>query len=192
MKAYKGFTKDITSRLGDGVAEHCTFEQGKSMITEESKTARSGFHCCENVFECMSYYPMNGENRFFLVEAEGDINEDAYERIACTKITLLEELNPLKIAYHGMSYMIEHPDRERWEQTHVGVVVRKDEAEAKQPDHIAIARGKNPRVWGVKGSIIGLIREDEQGNIVQAKLMRMPEDLADRWLCLLEDGTVSA
>ena len=88
MRAYKGFTPDLMSRLGGKPVQ---FKVGETYEEPRSKTANSGFHCCENPFECLSYYGYK-QDRFCLVEAEGDIDEDDFERISCTKLTILKEL----------------------------------------------------------------------------------------------------
>lgn len=169
MRAYKGFTKDLVARLGDGKEETCRFAPGETKEVEASKTFSCGFHCCENPFECLKYYALDGENRFFIVEAEGDIDEDEEERIACTRITLVEELTPLKFAFEGIRYIVNHPQRERWKQSRIGVTVAEDRAEAKDRGDIAIARGGHPSVVGVEGSILGLIAEKD-GMITGVKL----------------------
>lgn len=189
MIAYKGFTKDLWSRLGDDKEENCRFVIGETKKVSESKTARSGFHCCENPFSCLGYYDLDGQNRFFKVEAAGDIDEDESERIACTKITLVKELNMKEFALEGMKYIIEHPDRANWKQSHGTVVVKQDEAEAKDQKSIAIARGTNPKVKGPEGSILGLIVEDDQG-IKNAKLLICTGATADKWLRLTEEREV--
>lgn len=189
MIAYKGFSKDLRSRLGDGKEETCQFAIGETKTVPESKTARNGFHCCENPFGCLAYYPMDGQSRFFKVEAGGDIDEDGSERIACTQITLLKELSPVELALAGMQYMISHPDRGNWERGYGSVKVHSDSAEAGNSGDIAIARGANPKVRGPKGSILGLIVEDGQG-IQRAKLLVAPVQLAGRWLTLDEDREV--
>ncbi len=191
MRAYKGFTEGIKSVMGNGVAEKCTFHPGQAKEEAKSKTARSGFHCCEYVMDCMGYYPMNGKNRFFVVEAEGDIDEDEHNRIACTKITLVRELDAAGIALEAMVYMIEHPDRSGWECDRVGVQVRREQAKADAPGHIAIARGRDPQVIGRCGSIVALLKE-EDGMIEAAKLFRVTEGLAGKWLGLTEKGGVTA
>ena len=187
MIAFKGFTKDLTARLGSG---NYQFEEGKTYTEESSKTVRSGFHCCENPFGCLTYYALNGENRFFMVEAAGSIDEDGDERIACTEITLLKELSVLEFALEGMKYMINHPAREKWQQGHREVKVKPDMAEASEVNHIAIARGENPRVKGPKGSILGIIREAEGFGIVDAKLFVIGTSEADKWLMLGENRKV--
>jgi len=183
MKAYKGFNKELTSCLGDGNNDNCKFTLGETKEVNSSKTASSGFHCCENPFECLKYYAFNGENRFFIVEAEGDIDEDEQERIACTKITIKEELTSFKFALEGMAYIINHSLREKWQQDYFNVKVCADKCEAKGVGHIAIARGKESRVKGVAGSILGLILEDDIG-IKAAKLIVAPVQLENKWLTI--------
>lgn len=191
MIAFKGFSPELTSTHGNGVKKDCTFEPGCTMESKESKTARTGYHCCENPFECLAYYPFDGKNRFFKVVAEGDIDEDDQERISCTKITLEQELSFLQFVMEGMKYMIEHPQRP-WEQYKYNCIVQADEAEAVAEYGIAIARGKTPRVKGVKGSIVGMILE-EDGVIQNAKLLvirGIQEGLANRWITIDENREV--
>ena len=181
MIAYKGFTETLYSRLGDGKKENCNFRIGETKTVPESKTARNGFHCCENPFDCLQYYPFDGKNRFFKVEAAGDIDEDDGQRIACTQITLLEELTPVKFALEGMKYMINHPMRKNWQQSHSGVKVLADYADCGMSGAIAIARGQEPVVSGVEGSILGLIVETG-GEIKNCKLFVVsPEQAGKRY-----------
>lgn len=189
MTAFKGFTKDLKSVLGNGRDETCSFEPGTTMTETECKTGHNGYHCCENPFECLRFYSLNGKNRFFRVEASGDINEDGEERIACTQITLLEELTSWKMAFYGMKYMIEHPDREKWQQSHGTVTVAMDSAEAHAPGQIAIARGRDPKAKGPAGSILGLLVDGPLG-IEAAKLLLVTEEQEGRWLHLTGNKTV--
>ena len=184
MIAYKGFTKDLIARLGRGEYQ---FKVGEKAVEDSSKTVRSGFHCCENPFECLTYYPLNGENRFFKVEASGSIDEDEGERIACTELTPLEELSVIGLAFHGMEYMVNHPNREKWQQRHMNCEVRVDEAEAETKDAIAIARGRRPMVKGVIGSVLGLLVEPEFGRIQSARLFVCKEEQAGKWYTLNEN-----
>ena len=185
MIAFKGFTPDLTSRLGNGVKKDCTFTPGCTMTAQESKTARTGYHCCENPFECLSYYEWDGRNRFFKVIAEGDIDEDDSERISCTQITLEQELNLFQFAMEGMKYMIEHPQRP-WQQERRRCQAKEEKAEATEEFGIAIARGENPKVRGVKGSVLGIILEKD-GEIQLAKIMELKgiyEEFADKWITI--------
>lgn len=191
MIAYKGFTKQLTARLGRGSFQ---FSQGETFKEENSKTVRSGFHCCENPFACLGYYHFGSGDRFFQVEAAGNIDEDDNERIACTEITLLKELSVKEFAGHGMMYMVQHPQRDNWQQRTSMCNVAEDRAETNSPSAIVIARGKAPRVKGVVGSILGLILEEEPGKITAAKLFVVGEDnaiLANTWYTLKDDRTLS-
>lgn len=178
MLAYKGFTKELTATKGKGVFE---FEVGPTYTEEACKTVRNGFHCCENPFECLTYYPLNGSNRYFLVYAGGNIDEDESERIACTRLTLLKELTLKEFAGHGMTYMVQHPMRDKWEKGYTGIKVAKEQAEATEKNNIAIARGKNPRVRGVEGAILGLLLEPVKGEIASARLFVPNKQQAGKW-----------
>lgn len=191
MIAYKGFTEDLCSVMGDGKEENCRFRPNETKSVDASKTGRNGFHCCENPTGCLTYYSMNGKNRFFKVEAAGDINEDESGRIACTRITILQELAPLDFAAAAMRYIIEHPDRGDWEARHENVNVLPDEAEGKGKDHIAIARGADPVVIGAEGSIAGFIR-DRDGRIEECKLIRVTSELAGKRMHIGPDRKVVA
>lgn len=181
MIAFKGFNEKLTSVFGNGKKETCQFHPGETKQVEASKTASSGFHCCENPFGCLAFYSLDRRNRFFRVEAGGSIDEDADGKIACTEITLLEELTPVQLAYEGMRYIVMYPDREDWKYTYNEVKVGQDVCEAKAAGHIAIARGSNPRVKGPAGSILGLVQENEK-EITDAALIVVKEEQADKWI----------
>ena len=184
MLAFKGFTKDLTARLGHGEYQ---FKIGKIFVEESSKTVRSGFHCCENPFECLTYYSLGGTDRFFMVEAAGSIDEDGQERIACTEITLIKELSIKEFAGYGMIYIVKHPMRDKWQQRHTGILVTEEQAEGPDADYIAIARGKNPRVKGVVGAILGLIKEPTKGSIESAKLFVVAPEQEGKWYTIDEN-----
>lgn len=185
MIAFKGFTKDLTATLGKGVYQ---FEPGRTEVTEKSKTASTGFHCCENPIECMGWYSMYKGSRYFMVEAAGDINEDESEKIACTELTLIKELSIKELVGHGMMYMIQHPMRERWRQHHAGIVVTDMDVSVSVGGDIAIVRSANPKVKGVKGALLGLILEERPGVIAAAKLFEVGQDAKpDTWYTLTED-----
>lgn len=185
MIAIKGFTMDLTSCMGDGREENCRFVPRETKEVPESKTARNGFHCCEYAFDCLSYYPLR-TSRFFKVEASGDIDEDNRGRIACTRITLMEELSTAGLALEAMRYMVNHPQREGWKINTVDVMVSSDQAEAERAGSIAIARGEDPKVRGPVGSIVGLIVESGEG-ITRCKLGKVTAEQEGKWLHLTED-----
>lgn len=178
MLAYKGFTKDLTARLGNGTYQ---FRPGETVTEKRSKTAREGFHCCENPFGCLDYYHLESGDQFWQVEASGSIDEDSHGRIACTELTPVKKLTVRELAGYGMAYMVQHPMRDGWEQSSPGITVAEDRAEADRPGTIAVARGKNPKVKGAEGAVLGLILEPEKGKIAGARLFVPDRQQAGRW-----------
>ena len=63
--------------------------------------------------------------------------------------------------------LLERDDMD-WERERWMLQFARDKAEADVPGAIAIARGIHPEVRGVKGSHLGLILENEQGEIISA------------------------
>lgn len=187
MIAYKGFTKDLTATGGKRFYK---FKIGETVKEEKSKTVASGFHCCENPFECLTYYPLGCGNRYLQVEASGSIDEDDSERIACTELTLIKELTLKEFVGYGMLYIVQHPLRERWEQEWELLTVKRNKAIAKTKNAVAIARGRKPKVKGPKGSILGLILEPEPGKIVAAKLFTVEAEQSNKWYTLCPDRTI--
>ena len=169
MIAYKGFDADLQARWGSGTFQ---YEAGKTYEEEHSKCASGGFHCAENPVDCLKWYPLGTDNRYFLVEAAGSLDEtDRDSKIACTRITLLKELTIKELAGHAMMYMVKHPLRE-WEKSRTCLQICKGKAEALGAGHIAIARGETPMARGAEGAILGLIRE-VGGVIEDAKLFEV-------------------
>lgn len=158
MYAYKGFHKNLTCTMGK---ETYQYEVNKWYEEKEANCVKNGFHCCENPLDCLAYYPLNGDNRFFLVEAAGDINEDGEDKISCTRIRLLKELTPVDIAVHAARYMFRHPARE-WHHD-----VCKEYGFAKLTPFV-IVRGKNPAAAGTKGSSLVLLKEYAHTRGIQA------------------------
>ena len=68
MKVFKGFTKDLTAIYGDGVLH---YEVGKKYKEEQSKTRRTGFHSAEYILDCMNWYGLERDNRFFYAKQKG-------------------------------------------------------------------------------------------------------------------------
>lgn len=168
MIAYKGISPDMTARLGNRDGE--IFKVGCTYTVKQSKTARNGYHCCENPAQCLGYYDLRSD-RFFKVEAAGSIDEDDAERIACTKLTILEELDVKGFFCACIKYIVAHPDRKEWEWSGKGVEIARTSAKAST---IAIARGEDPRAMILeKDGFIGLIVEDANGRLVAAKTVRI-------------------
>lgn len=170
MIAYKGFDENLICTLGRGKFQ---YEPGETIREESSKCANRGMHCAEYVLDCLDWYPLGRGNRYFRVEASGSLDEDDVDtKIACTEMTLLKELSVPDIALHAMSYMIDHPHR-KWVKNGPLLNVAADKALGAGPGSIAIARGKDPRVKGKTGSVMGILMEGTGSEIEEAKYLRV-------------------
>lgn len=186
MIAFKGFSPKLTAQMGKGQYQ---FAPGRTEREEESKTARCGFHCCENPFDCLTYYSL-GVNRFFMVEAAGSIDEDEQNRIACTEITLLQELGIKQFAGYGMAYIVQHPLRDGWERCTGGVYITKDKADDRGADLIVISRAAEPMARAGEGKVIGLIQEPRPGEITAARVFTVTRQQAGKWYTLGKNGRI--
>ncbi|MCM1090569.1 MAG: hypothetical protein NC092_04560 [Butyrivibrio sp.] len=172
MLVYKATDEDMTCHMGKGRFQ---YQLGVPAFAEASKCANTGLHACEYVIDCLRYYPLfgNGRHRYFKAEASGDIAEDGHDtRIACTRLTLVQELDNAGIAREAMRFMINHPKRGGWKYRGAGVMIEEGYACGNWAGGIAIARGDNPSVRGGEGTHVGLLREVD-GKIVEAKLCKV-------------------
>ena len=173
MLVYKATDADMTCHMGQGIFQ---YELGVPATAEASKCASTGLHACEYVVDCLRYYALDSNHRYFMAEAEGDIAEDgANTRIACTKLTLMQELGHVDIAREAMKFMIKHPKREGWTYSGTDVQIKRDYACQTAPGGIAIARGADPSVQGGMNTYIGLLQEQD-GRIIAAKLCHITVD----------------
>lgn len=106
MIAYKGFQKGLICR-------EYQFRKGKN-VTKKANCRENGFHCAENPLNCLSYYPDTEDSEYYLVKAEGDLDEDGMDtKISCTEITVLQRLSKKDFFLHVLIYMADHPYR-KW------------------------------------------------------------------------------
>lgn len=174
MKVFKATNERMQCTMGIGTFQYAL---GVPAEAKGAKCGREGLHACEYVIDCLRYYPLGGGNRYFCGEAEGDIAEDGENtRISCIKLTLKKELSTREIAGEAILYMVSHPRREGWALKMNMVLVEVDEAEASESGAIAIARGRDPRARGPAGAHLGLIKESEDGEILDAKLLTVGGD----------------
>ena len=154
MKAYKGFRNNLTCTMGNGTYQ---FEIGKWHIEKKAQCCHTGFHCTDNPLDVLNYYSRE-DDRYFIVEAAGDIHEDdVNSRIACTKLRLVKEITRTQLIIAGLIFMKEHPKRK------YSSIVKKNIGSA-NGDYV-IVRGNNPKAAGTKGSVIYLAKEGDDGTI---------------------------
>lgn len=185
MIGYKAFNGDMTCTKG---ADTFQYVIGQTYHEKIAQVARCGFHFCENPIDCLRWYslPLGKNNtRICQVEAEGDIDE-VEDKISCTKITIVKELNLKQLGIAAMKYMIEHPFRS-WENIgyHYHIARNKAETEA---NGLAIARGKIPMVRGAFGGCVGIIVEEGDGIFRDAKVALCGKDIAaDIWYTVINN-----
>ena len=168
MIAFKAFSKNLTSTHGDYKKRDFYFEEGKTYVEEECKCARNGFHCAENPLCCLTYYKEDA--RYFIVKAEGDINQDGIgSRISCTKLTLVREISLLEMGVYACQYIQKHPKRKL-----ESCYAVRDYGECNT--EFLIVRGKQPAAKGKKGSVIFYLKEDSDGNIVKICPVEIGQD----------------
>lgn len=159
MIAYKGFQKGLVCR-------GYQFVMGLN-TTEKANCRENGFHCAENPLDCLVYYPNMEQSEYYLVNAGGDLDEDAYDsKISCTELTVIKKLTKEEFFLHSLAYMADHPLRE-W-SSHV----KKDKAESYSG--YAVVRGADPIAKGKKGDILAFVKEDaDNGCVLQIALAQV-------------------
>lgn len=159
MIAYKGFSPGLVCR-------GYQFVMGLN-VTEKANCAENGFHCASDPLDCLSYYPNMDGSEYYIVDAGGDIDEDAYDsKIACTELKIIKRLTREDFFLHGLAYMTDHP-LQRWSNR-----VQKDKARA--GNGYAIVRGTDPMACGKPGDILAFAKESPDGKkIEQVALTRV-------------------
>ena len=90
MRGYKGTNKDLKCR-------GFQFEIGKTYeVYGDVKLCDNGFHFCEKLLDVFDYYEHGKDNRYFEVEADGDILKDGTKSVART-IRLIREISPVEV-----------------------------------------------------------------------------------------------
>lgn len=146
MIAYKGFTKELTARLGKGTFQ---YEIGKTYTEDSAKCASTGFHCVEEPILVLRWYS-GKEDRYCQVEVDKDVHEDGQDRISASRIRIVRELSRIQLATLECKWLMEHPKRKYSPWV----------TEEKESDYgIAIARGKKPRAKGKVGDYLFLLQE---------------------------------
>ncbi|WP_314723439.1 DUF7666 domain-containing protein [Enterocloster bolteae] len=149
MIAYKAFNKDLSCTSG---GNRFQYRLGIWNEEQEANCARNGFHCAENPLDCLSYYSDWGSAVYYMVLADGDIDEDAHDsKISATRLKLVKQLNLAEFIAHSLRYMYEHPMRENNGR------VCAEEGEAQRG--FTVVRGKNPVAKGKMGDVLGFAKE---------------------------------
>ena len=151
-KAYKMFNEDLTCTLGRGKFQ---YEPGVwyEETEKEANCHRNGFHASKNPLDCLNYYPDFEKSQCWIVEIDGDIDEDATDsKVSAQRIRLLRRITLPEFVCAAALYIEAHPDM----PYHRTVTV---DADAKtNRNHFAIAVGECPIAKGKTGDVIALLR----------------------------------
>ena len=147
MIAYKGFEKGLICR-------GYRFSASEVNVCEKANCAANGFHCAENPFDVLIYYPNTENSEYWIVTAGGDINEDGNDsKISCTELALLAPITKEDLVWEGLIYIARHPKR-----------ISKEYSINR--GGIKVECGEAPKVKGSIGDVLGLaVRKD--GEIVK-------------------------
>lgn len=159
MIAYKGFRPGLICR-------GYQFKMGLN-VTDKANCARNGFHCAEDPLDCLRYYPNMEQSEYCLVNASGDVDEDANDsKISCTELTILKKLDLSEFCLHALAYMADHPHRQCNER-----VIREFGIAW---DGFVVVRGTAPKAKGPLESILAMAKEDlDTGRIVQIAVAKV-------------------
>ncbi len=151
MIAYKAFDPDLSCTSGGHRFQYKTDTWNQEPAAD---CAKRGFHCAENPLDCLSYYGDWKKAVYYMVLADGDIDEDGRDsKISCTRLKLVKQLNLEEFVAHSLHYLIRHPGRAR---NH-----RVSKERGKAQSGFVIVQGKEPAAKGKLGDILGLVREEE-------------------------------
>ena len=153
--AYKAFNKDLTCTKGKGRFQYVPGEWHEE---EKAECAATGFHCASNPLDCLNYYGDMDKSRYWIVLADGDIDEDAVDsKISCTRIMLLQEMDIQDFVDEAIQYIVDHPRLSMHKR------VSFESGRALQRDKFVIVRGKNPKAMGEIDTILGFAMEKISG-----------------------------
>ena len=99
MKAYKGFSADMTCR-------GFKYEEGKEYKTGTAKVCESGFHACEHPLDCLGYYAPGDGSVYHEVELGGKIDKcsNGDTKVAATKIKIGARLSIAGLVKAAIDY----------------------------------------------------------------------------------------
>ena len=160
MLAYKGFRKGLICR-------GYQFKPGIN-YTDEANCVKNGFHCAANPIDCLSYYPDIHSSEYWIVDARGDIDEDACDsKISCTELHILKKLTTEEFFFHCLVWLSRNSDARV-----LGRGFARDHSEAFQG--YAIVMGKSPVAMGKKeGDILALLQIDIRGKPIATNILKV-------------------
>ena len=172
MIVYKGFHKNLTCTMGNGTYK---YTPGELNVEESSKCRSTGFHACEYPLGVFRWYSNIKESKYYKCEAGGSIDEVQNSTdLACSELTLLEELSLEQITYYALMWIATHPKSPDWECLYSDVMASVDNASTSRG--IAIARGQEPHAKGEEfGACLGFV-EERDGEIQAVRMIKVDNE----------------
>lgn len=96
MKGYKGMKSDMTCR-------GMQYEIGKTYHEDDVALCQSGLHFCKNLLDVFQFYGRNNSNRFFEVEATGNIVQGD-DKCCASDLTIIRELTDIEVSRNCYGY----------------------------------------------------------------------------------------
>ena len=195
MKAYKGFNKDMTCR-GFQYKEGCEYE------TDRAKVCESGFHACENPFDCFAYYHPAKGSIFHEVELGGDIQRgDDDTKCAATKIRIGARVTLAGMIKAGLDFVFAKVKESKTlvatsgyrstaatsgDYSTAAASGDYSTAEVSGKESVAVVTGLDSKARGCVGSWLVLTERDDNWHILGVKAICIDgkEYNADTWYTL--------
>lgn len=149
MLAYKITAPGLVATMGEN--SNYQLKMGLNQ-TPVANCAKNGFHCAENPLDCLNYYSNLKGNEIYIVNAGGDIDEDARDsKISCTELTIIRQITVPEFVAAALLYVRKYPDR----PMHYRIKTMAATAEG----GFCIAEGGNPRCKAKNiGDVLGFIK----------------------------------
>ena len=160
MKAYKGFNKDMTCR-------GFQYKKGGTYETDRAEVCKSGFHACENPFDCFVYYHPAEGSVFHEVELGGDIQRgDDDTKCAATKIKIGARLTLAGMIKAGLDFVFAKVEKSKTPAATSGYL---STAEVHGNESVAVVTGLDSKARGCVGSWLVLTERDDNWHILGVK-----------------------
>ena len=208
MKAYKGFDKDLKCR-------GFQYEVGREYEEANASLCKKGFHACENPLDTFRYYGPT-DSRYCEVDVDDNGERNSGDSKVCGKhIKIGAEIGLKGVINAGVRFVFdkcesateENASGDRgnaaasgWRGNAAasgdrGTAVASGKygtASAYGDQCIAVAWGEESRALGKLGTYIVVSEHDDDGNIIDAKIVRVDgEAVKENTWYTLQNGEIS-
>ena len=195
MKAYKGFTEDMTCR-----GFH--YKEGGEYETDKAEVCECGFHACLNPLDCFGYYGPGEKSVYHEVDLDGQIDtrSDGDTKVSATKIKIGARLSIAGIVKGAVDFVLGKVKpttgngahaATTGDGAHAATTGNWAHAEVKGRNAIAAAFGAHSRARGGVGCWLVLAEYNYDGDIVNVRAVQVngKRYKPDTWYCL-QNGKV--